>query len=233
MKATPVLLWTVPFWRATRIACWKAWQLPPTLSVRKKAISTFAPNIRWQSNDYDWRYGRQNGWACSEHASLGQHSAFISRYAWVQGPLSVGKKPPLLPLSRANVAILARALPTLQNTDSGGHPPLSTTSKPSPTSPPFCAMVVTGMLRLAPKKAKAQKSSPGWSRRQYRHYRSPHGYPLREIIFDIGGGIPDGQKFKAVQTGGPSGGCIPESILDMTVDTNRLLRSARLWGLVA
>lgn len=43
----------------------------------------------------------------------------------------------------------------------------------------------------------------------------PMGITLREIIFDIGGGIPNGRKFKAVQTGGPSGGCIPESLLDM------------------
>ena len=41
------------------------------------------------------------------------------------------------------------------------------------------------------------------------------GMTLREIIFEIGGGIPDGQKFKAVQTGGPSGGCIPEELLDL------------------
>ena len=43
----------------------------------------------------------------------------------------------------------------------------------------------------------------------------PMGIPLREIIYDIGGGIPGGKKFKAVQTGGPSGGCIPESLLDL------------------
>ena len=40
------------------------------------------------------------------------------------------------------------------------------------------------------------------------------GIPLREIIYDIGGGIEGGRKLKAVQTGGPSGGCIPASIID-------------------
>lgn len=46
------------------------------------------------------------------------------------------------------------------------------------------------------------------------------GTPLREVIYDIGGGIPDGKKFKAAQTGGPSGGCIPASLIDtpMTYD---------------
>src|SRR5208282_1769673 len=42
----------------------------------------------------------------------------------------------------------------------------------------------------------------------------PMGIPLRKIIFDIGGGVPKGRKFKAVQLGGPSGGCLPEHLLD-------------------
>ena len=46
----------------------------------------------------------------------------------------------------------------------------------------------------------------------------PMGISLREIIFEIGGGIPNGRAFKAVQTGGPSGGCLPEPMLDMPVD---------------
>ncbi len=50
----------------------------------------------------------------------------------------------------------------------------------------------------------------------------PMGITLREIIYEIGGGIKDGKKFKAVQTGGPSGGCIPESKLDLPVDFDEL-----------
>ena len=55
----------------------------------------------------------------------------------------------------------------------------------------------------------------------------PIGMTLREIIFDIGGGMPDGRKFKAVQTGGPSGGCIPGAI----PRCSRGLRLARASGL--
>jgi NADH-quinone oxidoreductase subunit F len=58
----------------------------------------------------------------------------------------------------------------------------------------------------------------------------PMGITLREIIFDIGGGIPKGRKFKAVQTGGPSGGCIPESLLDMPVDFDELTRVGSMMG---
>jgi NADH:ubiquinone oxidoreductase subunit F (NADH-binding)/ferredoxin len=58
----------------------------------------------------------------------------------------------------------------------------------------------------------------------------PMGITLREIIFDIGGGIPEGRKFKAVQTGGPSGGCIPESLVDLPVDFDRLVEAGSMMG---
>ena len=58
----------------------------------------------------------------------------------------------------------------------------------------------------------------------------PMGMTLREIIFDIGGGIPDGKAFKAVQTGGPSGGCIPESMIDLAVDYEQLAEAGSMMG---
>lgn len=58
----------------------------------------------------------------------------------------------------------------------------------------------------------------------------PMGITLREIIFDIGGGIPGGKKFKAVQTGGPSGGCIPDEFLDMPVDYESLQKVGSIMG---
>ena len=56
------------------------------------------------------------------------------------------------------------------------------------------------------------------------------GIPSARSSFDIGGGIPEGGKFKAVQTGGPSGGCIPEQFLDMPVDYESLARSVPSWA---
>jgi len=58
----------------------------------------------------------------------------------------------------------------------------------------------------------------------------PMGTTLREIIYDIGGGIPGGKKFKAVQTGGPSGGCIPEQFLDKPVDFDELTEVGAMMG---
>lgn len=58
----------------------------------------------------------------------------------------------------------------------------------------------------------------------------PMGMTLREIIFGIGGGIPNNKKFKAVQTGGPSGGCIPESLIDLPVDYEKLSEVGSMMG---
>ena len=58
----------------------------------------------------------------------------------------------------------------------------------------------------------------------------PMGIPLREIIYSIGGGIPNGKAFKAVQTGGPSGGCIPAELIDIKVDYDTLTEIGCMMG---
>ncbi len=58
----------------------------------------------------------------------------------------------------------------------------------------------------------------------------PMGTTLREVIYDIGGGIPDGKKFKAAQTGGPSGGCIPAEHLDLKIDYDTLTSIGSMMG---
>lgn len=58
----------------------------------------------------------------------------------------------------------------------------------------------------------------------------PMGITLREIIYDIGGGIPDDKEFKAVQTGGPSGGCLPKEKLDLPIDYESLTEAGSIMG---
>jgi NADH-quinone oxidoreductase subunit F len=58
----------------------------------------------------------------------------------------------------------------------------------------------------------------------------PMGTTLRKVIFDIGGGVPEEKRFKAVQTGGPSGGCLPESALDLPVDFEALTKAGSIMG---
>ncbi|MFH1609180.1 MAG: NADH-ubiquinone oxidoreductase-F iron-sulfur binding region domain-containing protein, partial [Candidatus Bipolaricaulota bacterium] len=58
----------------------------------------------------------------------------------------------------------------------------------------------------------------------------PMGITLRELVFDIGGGVPAGREFKAVQIGGPSGGCLPASLLDVPVDYDSLSKHGAIMG---
>ena len=58
----------------------------------------------------------------------------------------------------------------------------------------------------------------------------PMGITLREIIYDIGGGIPNGRAFKAIQTGGPSGGCLPKAHLDLRIDFDTLTEAGSMMG---
>ena len=58
----------------------------------------------------------------------------------------------------------------------------------------------------------------------------PMGIPLREVIYGVGGGIPEDKKFKAVQTGGPSGGCIPAEHIDVPVDYENLTAVGSIMG---
>ncbi len=58
----------------------------------------------------------------------------------------------------------------------------------------------------------------------------PMGTTLRELIFEVGGGLPDGKEFKAVQIGGPSGGCLPESALDVPIDFDSLHEAGAIMG---
>jgi len=58
----------------------------------------------------------------------------------------------------------------------------------------------------------------------------PMGTTLREIVYDIGGGVPGGKKLKGVQTGGPSGGCIPESLIDLPIDYEKLAEVGSIMG---
>ena len=60
--------------------------------------------------------------------------------------------------------------------------------------------------------------------------RDPHGYEIRDIVFAIGGGIPDGKRFKAVQMGGPSGGCLAEKHLDIAVDYESIKSAGAIMG---
>ena len=70
----------------------------------------------------------------------------------------------------------------------------------------------------------------GRKSQQHRPGGSTHGHNPAKLIFDVGGGVLDGKQFKAAQTGGPSGGCIPESLLDLPIDYESLAKAGAIMG---
>ena len=107
----------------------------------------------------------------------------------------------------------------------------STTWRPTPTSRPSFAMAASGSLSMGSERSKGTKvfaltgkiTNTGL-------VEVPMGIKLREIIEEIGGGVPGGHTFKAVQTGGPSGGCIPAEMLDVGVSYDALMAMGSIMG---
>ena len=100
-----------------------------------------------------------------------------------------------------------------------------------PTFRPSFEMAASGTQKLAVRRVKVPRSLPwpaAWKIPAWWKFRWE--LRLREIVFEVGGGIPDGRKYKAVQTGGPSGGCIPAEFLDMPVDYESLAKVGSIMG---
>ena len=89
----------------------------------------------------------------------------------------------------------------------------------------------SGSPPWAPRSPRAPRCSP-WAARSPTPawWRSPWAPPCATIIEDIGGGIPNGKKFKAAQTGGPSGGCIPAELIDTPIDYDNLIAIGSMMG---
>ena len=110
-------------------------------------------------------------------------------------------------------------------------PPTSTTLKRWPTSPDYPQRLRLVCLPSAPKKQGHQVFALGGKINNTGLVEVPMGTPLRDIIYkEIGGGIPGGKAFKAVQTGGPSGGCLPAHMLDTPVDYDNLIAAGSMMG---
>ena len=113
----------------------------------------------------------------------------------------------------------------------GASPPSSTTSRPSPTCPGSSRTAPRPTPPSAPRRAAAPRSSRLAGKLVNGGLvEVPMGSTLREIVFDIGGGIKDGREFKAVQLGGPSGGCVPAALLDTPIDYESLAATGAIMG---
>ena len=230
MKAIPARSWIAACSKAIRTACWKAWPLPVTPSGAQQgyiyvrgeyglAIQRLQTAIKQAEREHllgsrileqgfqfriDLRIGA-GAFVCGEETAL---------IASIEGKRGQPRqRPPYPPESGLwgpptlinNVETFAN-IPTIIERGGDWFAAIGTAASKGTKVFALAGKIAnTGLIEV------------------------PMGTTLREILFDIGGGIPEG-KFKAAQTGGPSGGCIPEQFLDMPVDYESLARIGSIMG---
>jgi NADP-reducing hydrogenase subunit HndC len=134
------------------------------------------------------------------------------------------------PLDRGRARHAAAPAAVSGGPGSGASRRSSTTSRPSPTCRWSSWTGRSGSPHRHREEQGHQGVRPGRQGRNTGLVEVPMGTTLREVVYDVGGGIPNGKKFKAVQTGGPAGGCLPESFLDTPVDYDTLAAAGSHHG---
>ena len=146
-------------------------------------------------------------------------------------PSSAASRRRSRPPSRGTAACRAASTSARWRTASGASPPTSTTSRATPTCP---WIVNHGADAFAAKGTATSKGTKIFSLTgkvvNGGLIEVPMGATLRQVIFDIGGGMLPGREFKAVQLGGPSGGCLPASLLDEPIDFESLVAAGSMMG---
>ena len=233
-RATPARSWTAASWRATRTASSKAWRSPPTRSAPARATSTSAASTRWPiqpaarrpssqakqlgllgeqifESPFDFRVDLRIGagaFVCGEETAL---------MASIEGRRGTPAPAPALPRRGGPLG--------LPDADQQRRDVRQHRRRSSATAP-------TGSPRIGTEKSKGTKVfALAGKVRNTGLIEVPMGTTLREIVEEIGGGVPDGGTIKAVQTGGPSGGCIPAEHLDTPVDYESLPQARLDHGL--
>jgi bidirectional [NiFe] hydrogenase diaphorase subunit len=226
-RATPARSWTAACWRATRTGCSRAWRSrlrrrrQRGLRLRPRRVPAGRERLKTPS-------GRPSA-GCWATTSSTRGSAFDIDIRLGAGAFVCGEETALIAPSRAArqprprppypaERAVGQADADQQRRDlrqrrahprngARGSPPSARRSPRAPRSSPWpAASCNTGLIEV------------------------PMGITLRDIIYDIGGGIPTARPFKAVQTGGPSGGCIPAEFLDTPVDYESLQALGSIMG---
>ena len=147
-----------------------------------------------------------------------------------RAPLSAARRPPSWPPSRGSGGCPAPGRRFRPSRGSGGNRPTSTTWRPLPTFAISFSRGPTGSPPWAPRPQGTKIFAVTGKVKHTGLVEVPMGMTVREVIFDLGGGIPNNRKFKAVQAGGPSGGCVPAEVLDTPVDYDSLIKAGAMMG---
>ena len=158
-------------------------------------------------------------------------SISTSRWSGEPAPLSAEKKPLFLPRSKDAWVNLGPGRPIPAEEGLWGYPTVINNVETWANVPPIINRGAKWYSSIGTETSKGTKVfSLVGKINNTGLVEVPMGITLREIIYDIGGGIPDGKDFKAVQTGGPSGGCIPKEQIDLPIDYESLTEAGSMMG---
>ena len=230
-RATPERSWTAVSSKACLSRCSRAWRSPGMPSAPTMAIYTSGRNTRWQSSDCDWPSARPSGRTCSGQTSPIPPSASTLRSASEPGLSYAAKRLPSLPRWKVGGARRDHARRSPPSPDFGAGPTLINNVETLASVPTILRNGADWYRAIGtPKSAGTKVFALAGRVVNTGLIEVPMGVTLRDIVFEIGGGIIGGAKFKAVQTGGPSGGCIPAEFLDMSVDYESLAQAGSIMG---
>ena len=193
--------------------------------------STSAPNTRWPSSGSGWRSSRPNGSACSGNRIFESQFNFRIDLRIGAGAFVCGEETALI---RSIEGRRGRPRPRPPYPSERGLWGMPTLINNVETYANIAPIIRNGSAWFAgigtPKSTGTKVFALAGKIRNTGLIEVPMGIPLRKIIFDIGGGTPEGTEFKAAQTGGPSGGCIPAEHLDLPVDYESLATVGSIMG---
>ena len=230
-RATPARSWTAASSRATRTACSKACSSRATRPARARATSTCGPSIRWRSSGCRSRSSRPATRTCSASAILGTDFCFDIEIRVGAGAFVCGEETALMASVEGRRGMPQPRPPFPTQSGLYGKPTMINNVETFANVPPIIRNGGEWFSKIGTPKSPGTKvfalagkiSNTGL-------VEVPMGMTLRQLVFEIGGGMPDGGQFKAAQTGGPSGGCIPAQHLDTPLDFDSLQPIGSIMG---
>ena len=203
----------------------------PSPSAPTRATSTSATSTRWPSRACAWPWSRRASAACSATTSSAPAGASTSSINQGAGAFVCGESTALTASIEGH-----RGMPRGKHIRTVAHglwqQPTDLNNVETFANVPW--IVTNGADAFAAMGTDASKGTKIFSltgkARNSGLVEVPMGATLREVIFDVGGGMQDGREFKAVQLGGPSGGCLPADLLDTPIDFENLTKYGSMMG---
>ena len=230
-EGDPEHSWTARYSRATRSRSLRVWSSRATLSARRTAISTSAREYPIAVNRLRLAIAQAKQEGLLGENILGSGFSFDVHIRLGAGAFVCGEETALLNSIEGQRG-MPRPRPPFPAVKGLWQKPTIVNNVETLACVPFILRNgVEAFAKYGTEKSKGTKVfALGGKINNVGLVEIPMGTTLRELIYDIGGGIPGGKKFKAIQTGGPSGGCLTEEYLDEPIDFDNLVAKGSMMG---